>query len=283
MIDISCAIVLFRNDPAELRNTVESFLRSTKENIKLYLIDNSEEDSLRYEFESSRIEYIFTGVNNGFGAAHNIVIDRLKGKSKYHLILNPDVSFGPEVLGALYKFMEHNEDVGLVMPKVLYRNGDIQYLCKKLPSPIDLIFRRMMPGPAKRLFKSMLESYELKFKDYDAVMEVPNLSGCFMFTRTSVLEKTGGFDEQYFLYLEDTDLSRRINSISRTVYYPRVNIIHSYAKGSYKNYRLLRYHIRSSIKYFNKWGWFLDRSRSAINRALTANSTQHPSQLNIPA
>jgi GT2 family glycosyltransferase len=282
MTDISCAIVLFRNDPEELRLTVDSFLRSTRD-IKLYLIDNSEEDSLRYEFESPRIEYVFTGVNIGFGAAHNIVIERIKKESKYHLILNPDVTFDPAVLDSLFKFMEHNEDVGLVMPKVLYGNGDIQYLCKKLPSPGDLILRRFIPGPVKFLFKQMLEAYELKFKDYNSVMEVPNLSGCFMFVRSTVFERVGGFDEQYFLYLEDTDLSRRINEAYRTVYYPKVSIVHGYQKGSYKSFKLLTYHLRSSIKYFNKWGWFMDRSRMTINKSLAGQAApQQLSQLVIP-
>ncbi|HZE82921.1 MAG TPA: glycosyltransferase family 2 protein [Puia sp.] len=271
MTDISCSIVLFENDPEELSLAVNSFLGSTKD-IRLYLVDNSPDDSLRYEFDSPRIEYIFPGRNLGYGAGHNLAIAKSKRKSRYHLILNPDVEFDPEILDNLFSFMEQNTEVGLVMPKVLYRTGDIQYLCKRLPEPKDLFLRRFIPRHIKFLFKTLMETYELKFRDYDSVMEVPNLSGCFMFVRSDVFEKVGGFDEQYFLYLEDTDLSRRINQSYRTVYYPRVSIIHGYRKGSYKSLKLMKYHLSSSIKYFNKWGWFDDKARMLVNRSLVRDT-----------
>jgi len=269
MIAISCSIVLFHNTVEELRKPIESFLRYSKD-VKLYLVDNSSEDTLRYQFISPQIEYIFTGKNLGYGAAHNIAINRAKDHSLYHIVLNPDVEFNPRILNGLFSFMQQNKDVGLVMPKVLYKSGELQYLCKKLPSPADLILRRFLPGVVKRFFKRLLETYELKHRDYNSVMEVPNLSGCFMFLRTEIFSKVGLFDEQYFMYLEDTDLCRRINEHYRTVYYPRETIIHAYAKASYKNFRLLSYHLRSSIKYFNKWGWFFDRRRALINRAMDA-------------
>ena len=271
MIDISCSIVLFHNPVDEIRKAIESFLSCPK-NIKLYLVDNSREDTLRYEFISPQIEYIFNGRNLGYGAAHNLAIEKARGESKYHLVLNPDVEFDPKILTGLFNFMEQRESIGLVMPKVLYRNGEIQYLCKKLPSPTDLFLRRFIPPPAKFLFKKILEGYELKNKDYDSPMDIPNLSGCFMFIRTKVFSEIGLFDEQYFLYLEDTDLCRRINNHYRTVYYPRVSIIHGYNKASYKSFKLLRYHLVSSIKYFNKWGWFNDRMRILINRSVIANT-----------
>ena len=270
MIDISCSIVLFHNPVEEIRKAIESFLSCPK-NIKLYLVDNSKEDTLRYEFVSPQIEYIFNGRNLGYGSAHNLAIEKAKEQSKYHLILNPDVEFDPKILTGLFNFMEQRDNIGLVMPKVLYRNGEIQYLCKKLPSPGDLFLRRFIPSPVKFLFKKILEAYELKNKDYNSPMDIPNLSGCFMFIRTKVFSDIGLFDEQYFLYLEDTDLCRRINNYYRTVYYPRVSIIHGYSKASYKSFRLLRYHLLSSIKYFNKWGWFNDKKRILINRSVVNN------------
>lgn len=97
------------------------------------------------------------------------------------------------------------------------------------------------------------------------MMNVPYLSGCFMFLRVSVLKEVGLFDERYFMYLEDTDLSRRIHKKYKTIYYPFVHIIHEYSKGSYKNIKLLIYHIHSAIKYFNKWGWIFDKERREIN------------------
>ena len=267
MIDISCSIVLYHNTSEELRPTVESFLNCGR-NVKLYLIDNSADDSLRYQFVSPQIQYIFNDQNIGYGAGHNIAIKLAKGKSRYHLILNPDVEFKSDILDELFNFMQVNTDVGQVMPKVLYRNGDTQYLCKRLPAPSDLFIRRFIPKPFKLLLNDYLSNYELRNKNYDTMMEVPNLSGCFMFIRTSVFDSIGSFDERYFMYLEDTDLCRRINKYYRTVYYPSVHIIHGYQKGSYNNLKLMLHHLQSGIRYFNKWGWFGDRNRMYVNRIL---------------
>jgi len=294
MLAITCSIVLFHNPVEELKIAIESFVNYSK-NIKLYLVDNSAEDTMRYKFLSPQIEYIFNGKNLGYGAGHNIAIKKAQGKSTYHIILNPDIEFAPTVLTGLYNFMQQNTNVGLVMPKILYRSGLTQYLCKKLPSPADLFLRRFFPGPLKFFVKELMASYELRHKDYDAIMEVPNLSGCFMFIRTSVFASVGLFDEQYFMYLEDTDLSRRINKYYRTVYYPLQTITHGYSKASYKDFKLMKHHLNSSIKYFNKWGWFKDHSRLFTNKAINSssfmpsqqipahNTTQFQHQLIIPA
>jgi hypothetical protein len=121
-------------------------------------------------------------------------------------------------------------------------------------------------GPFKKIVEKRNEMYELKFTGYDKIMEVPYLSGCFMFIRTEVLKKVGLFDERFFMYLEDTDLPRRIHRVSKTVYYPGVSIYHEYGKGSYKNPKLLKYHLDSVIKYFNKYGWLFDKERDEINK-----------------
>jgi GT2 family glycosyltransferase len=271
MIDLTCSIVLFHNPVTEITKAIESFLNCTK-NVKLYLVDNSADDSLRFVFESYPVEYIYNGRNLGYGKAHNIAIQKILNISKYHLILNPDVEFEPGVLSRLSRFMEQHQDIGLIMPKVLYLNGDMQYLCKMLPSPSHLFIRRFIPGPFKLLFKKILDKYELKNKDYNSIMETPNLSGCFMFIRTNIFKEIGMFDERYFLYFEDTDLCRRISEQYRTVYYPRVSILHGYSKASYKSFKLMKLHLTSSIKYFNKWGWFNDRKRVLINTSILNNS-----------
>lgn len=281
MFEISCSIVLYNNPSDEVRKAVESFLKYPGK-IKLYLIDNSPEDHLRYQFISPNIEYIFNGRNLGYGAGHNIAIKKARRHSLYHLILNPDVEFNPSILVGLYNFMEQNKSVGLVMPKVLYRNGDTQYLCKRLPSPADLFLRRFVPGKLKFMLKKFLDGYELRHKNYNELMAVPNLSGCFMFIRSEIFASVGLFDEQYFMYLEDTDLSRRINRYYQTVYYPLETIIHGYRKASYKNLKLTKHHLVSSVKYFNKWGWFKDHSRSFINRTIDADALRYNLQNHNP-
>jgi len=273
MINLSASIVLFNNEKEQLTKTINSFLNANL-NVKLYLIDNSTFDDLKiFSNIDNRIIYIFNNANLGYGKAHNIALRKsIEENIPYHLVLNPDVYFEKGVLEELYNFMESNKDVGLVMPKVLYPNANIQYLCKLLPSPLDLFERRFLNfGPLKNFLEKRNKIYELEFSNYDKIMEVPYLSGCFMFIRTEVLKEVGLFDERFFMYLEDTDLSRRIHMVAKTIYYPYVHIYHEYEKGSYKNLKLLSYHISSTIKYFNKYGWIFDKERQAINKRILKN------------
>jgi len=268
MIDLSVSIALFHNKKEQVTRAVCSVL-NTNLKIRLFLIDNSTYDDLKSLSNiDSRIEYIFNNANLGFGKAHNIALRKsIEENIPYHLVLNPDVYFGEGVLEELYNFMENNSDVGLVMPKVLYPDGKLQYLCKLLPTPIDLFGRRFLNcGPFKKFIENRNKLYELRFTGYDKIMEVPYLSGCCMFLRTNILKKVGLFDERFFMYLEDTDLTRRIHKVAKTIYFPYVHIYHEYGKGSYREFRLLYYNIDSAIKYFNKWGWFFDKERDIINR-----------------
>jgi GT2 family glycosyltransferase len=86
-----------------------------------------------------------------------------------------------------------------------------------------------------------------------------------MFLRTEAIKKIGHFDKRYFMYMEDIDFTRRMHTIAETLYYPYVCISHKFEKESYTNPVLLKYHVNSAIKYFNKWGWMIDRQRNFIN------------------
>ncbi len=273
MFDLSISIVIYNTPKNSLLRLLHSIKKIHKLKVRVFLLDNSGSKhyiDLKNDFKKKEIYicYIANSYNLGFGKAHNIALKKsLEDNTKYHLVLNPDIYFDKGVLEELYDFMENNPDVGLIMPKVLYPNGRLQYLCKLLPTPFDLFGRRFLNwGPFKRYVEKRNEIYELRFTGYDKIMEVPYLSGCFMFLRTSVLKQVGLFDERFFLYLEDTDLSRRIHRIAKTIYYPYVHIYHEHCKGSYKNFKLLRIHIESAVKYFNKWGWFIDSERDKINK-----------------
>mgnify|MGYP003611155927 FL=1 len=87
-----------------------------------------------------------------------------------------------------------------------------------------------------------------------------------MLLRSKALQKVGLFDERFFMYPEDIDLTRRIREYYRTVFYPHVPVIHNHAQGSYKSKKLLWIHIINLIRYFNKWGWFCDKKRQLINK-----------------
>lgn len=112
----------------------------------------------------------------------------------------------------------------------------------------------------------------MKNSGYNQVMNVPFLSGCFMFLRNESLKKAGLFDERFFLYAEDTDLSRRMHLQFETLFFPGAEIKHVHARGSYKDFRLTFHNIKSAVQYFNKWGWLFDDDRAIINQRANAQS-----------
>ncbi|MGN6214219.1 glycosyltransferase family 2 protein [Parafilimonas sp.] len=265
MYQLVSSIVIYNNDPLVIQNAINSALQ-TNLKTKLFLIDNSETDSLKYLAYNPNVEYIFNNQNIGYGKAHNIALNQSINLSSYHLVLNPDIKFAPGTLESIIAYMQTHPDVGLLMPKVFYKNGELQKLCNPLPKPINPISRRFFLNTnwARRIN----DDYELKGFNYDHCLNVPNLSGCFMFLRCDTLKRIGFFDERYFMYMEDVDLCRRIHAVSKTMYYPEASIIHGFEKESYSNKTLLKHHIKSAIKYFNKWGWIFDKERDEFNKQL---------------
>lgn len=265
MYDITSSIVTYNTKLDELKKAIDSFL-DTDLNVHLYISDNSPTDELKKfinSLEEDRITYIYNNKNGGYGWGHNQVIKKIIGKSKYHLILNPDIYFNKGVLEELFSYMEENKRAGNVMPMVKYPNGKIQYLCKRIPKPKDLFLRRFCP--IKTIVEKNNEYFEMRDTGYNKIMNVPILSGCFMFIRNEVFIKVGMFDERYFMYMEDFDLSRRIYEKYENIFYPNVEIVHNHAKESYKNKKLLKEHIKSVIKYFYKFSYMKKKSEDNKN------------------
>lgn len=271
---LTASIVVYKTPEPQLKEVIQSFMQLCNKSYKLIVVDNSPNNNLKELVLKNGADYIHNPSNPGYGAAHNIAIKiSKKSGAKYHLVLNPDISFGEKVIPELLEFMENNPNVGNVMPKVYYPDGSIQYLCKLLPTPYDWIGRRF--NPINSLVQKRNEKFELRFTDYSQLMDVPYLSGCFMFLRISALSEIGLFDEKIFMYGEETDLCRRLIIAGyRTVFNPKVFIIHEFQKGSHKSIRLLWVGIRSAIYYFNKWGWFFDKERDRINQKTLENLSE---------
>ncbi len=268
MFELSCSIVLYKNDPIVVKNAIDS-LRLQEVEINIYIYDNSPTDELRLLFDSD-IMYFHDPSNVGFGRGHNFCIEKGKLNCKYHLILNPDVYFESGVLLKLIDKLKTNADFGLIAPKILYPDGRIQYSCRMLPSPVELIIRRL---PIFSLvFKKWIQNRDLVFTDYNIQFAPPFILGCFMLLPHHVLDEVGGFDEVFFMYMEDIDLTRRVKKHYKTLFFPEVAVFHLYERQSVKNIKLLSIHLKSAIHYFNKWGWFLDKERVSMNSRKAINS-----------
>ena len=233
---------------------------------KIYVIDNSRQQYISdYCNTIDKVEYIGSD-NVGYGAGHNIAIRKvLESGSRYHLVMNSDVYFDEDVLPQLVNYMNENKDVAQVQPNVVYPDGTLQYGCRLLPTPINLISRRFF-------FSGLTEKINRNFLlcDFDrkSPMNIPYHQGSFMLFRTECFNKVGLFDERFFMYPEDIDITRRMHKHYRTMFWPGATVVHAHRAASYKSFRMLAVHIFNMIKYYNKWGWFFDEERSEWTREI---------------
>lgn len=261
-IMLNVSIVLYNPDWTQVSNLCDELLRA-KCVRRIFLVDNSSKMTYSSE-KNEKITYQWNEGNNlGYGAAHNIAIRQsVRWNTPLHLVINADVWIQAEDLDLLHDFMMDHGEVGSLMPKVVYPNGELQYLCKLLPTPWNVFARRFLP---MKWTKKSNDRYELRNMSYDRPMNVPYLSGCFMLLQTAAVLKARLFDERYFMYPEDIDLTRTIHRDYLTLYYPAVTIIHDHAKTSYHSWKKTWVYIVNMCRYFNKWGWWFDKERRLFN------------------
>jgi GT2 family glycosyltransferase len=271
-ISLSISVVCYNSSEKELRVLISSTLNAITAlkrcintlPIPIFLIDNSESENLSLErFADLQQQAIELGVeltllyghgNIGYGAAHNLVIKELN--SDYHLLLNPDLDLGAESLISGITYMQQNDEVVMAGPSAEYENGEKQYLCKQYPSVFTFLVRGFFPMPVKKLFHKRLAKFEMhKLSDSEASVGIPIISGCFMLCRSEELKKVQGFDESYFLYFEDFDLSLRMAALGKIAYVPAMRITHTGGNTARKGWGHIKMFARSGIRFFNTHGW----------------------------
>lgn len=256
MVKLSASIVTYNSDFEKVRSAADSLHKSTIEH-KLFIIDNdSDPDYVQKLRCIENANVIESGANKGFGYGHNIAFAQAHD-AQYLLAMNPDVVIHEQCLEYMIDYMDANPDVGLCVPRVVFPDGSPQYLNKRLPSVFDLFARRFIPKKLRDIHwvQHKMRVYEMHDVGYEDIVDVPFASGCFMLIRQLVAKELGGFDERYFMYLEDCDISRRVAEMSAVRYLPDATITHHWERGSHKSFKLFMVMIRSMISYFNKWGW----------------------------
>ena len=255
---ITASIVLYKHSYNDISVTLNCLIQSNYIH-KIILVDNDVSEWANI-FNHEKLIYIKSEGNFGFGYGHNLAIKRYASDSDLFLICNPDIRFEQYAFNQLVEFALQREE-GLFLPKIIFENGENQFGARLLPTPLNLFARRF----SKKIASKLDENYLLKSISLDKPVFVPYLSGCFMLFNSEKLLRLDGFDERFFMYMEDIDISRRCADLFGNVYYPLVEITHAHEQASYKNTKLLKAHLKSAIQYFNKWGWFLDWERAHIN------------------
>ena len=196
--------------------------------------------------------------NPGYGRAVNRLVVRLGKLPPYIGVLNTDLSWQPGTFQHLLGWMQQHPNVNLAVPQILDQTGTAQKLCKRHPTVLGLFSRRFLPNWLKPGWLKRYDRwYVMADQNYEEVFEAPYLSGCCMLIRSEAFRRAGGFDERYFLYLEDADLTRSLAREGRCVHLPVASVVHGWGRGNYRNLGLMAVNLTSAWHYFRKWGWAL--------------------------
>jgi GT2 family glycosyltransferase len=174
----------------------------------LIIVDNASRDSsLDFELPTSfRVEIVRSAHNLGFAAACN------KGAAlcaePYLLFLNPDVEVEPETLGVAMRHLVEDSagHIGIVGVRLTAADGRTQRSCARLPTPAGLIGQAL---GLDHVVPWLVSPHFMTEWDHDETREVGQVMGAFMLMRRSDFVRLGGFDERFFLYMEDVDLAVR--------------------------------------------------------------------------
>jgi GT2 family glycosyltransferase len=266
-VRITISLTLYHDEVAHFNELISS-LEGITGGFEVYFFDNTQNESWKERIPNrDNFHYRTLKRNLSFGKGHNKIIEERIDYGDYHLVVNPDIYFDQGIIEKLIVVMDQRQEVGLIQPKIVYPNGEIQHHHKLLPKPMDLLSRRF-PYFIQKKFESSKHRYEMRFRNPDEAFEAPTLSGCFMLMRKEAIRQVGAFDPRFFLYCEDVDLCRRIGKKWRVLYYGKLHIYHHFRKSSYKELRFFYHHVASAIKYFNKYGWWFDRERYRLNKAI---------------
>lgn len=247
---VSGSIVVY-NKPEDARKTVES-IKKYAPDMDLFVIDNASREHIGQKLkESFDAEYIDMPSNVGFGRGHNRVLDRIN--SKYHFVINPDIIINRDTIKNMCRFMDSNPDVAIACPKVLHPDGSVQYIAKRKPGLLSLISRRIH----FKFLKKIEDEYLMKDADQDRRFEVDFCTGCFFVIRTDVMKKIGGFDEDYFLYFEDADITMKAKQYGQAYYAPSATVVHFWHRETASSKRQFLIQLKSMFIYFRKWGFRL--------------------------
>jgi hypothetical protein len=236
------------------RQCLESLYRfHGSEDIEVIVVDNNSSDGSQTELPKlyPAIKLIPLSENKGFGTANNIGAKISKGEILF--FVNNDTLFLDKTVEKLKKIFSLNTNYGIVSPKLLSEDSSFQLSFGCFPTVGNELY-------AKR----MAESYSLQKKQdisSDQAIEKDWVTGAAFMIRRELFESIGGFDENYFMYFEDIDLCKSIETMKyKSVYIPSVKMIHfggkSYGK---KDDKIVYEYRRSQLRYYDKHNSFFQR------------------------
>lgn len=239
-LDLSIIIVSFNTEKLT-RECIESVVKHTKGiSYEIIVVDNDSKDGSVGMLEKlydkvgySNSQTIFNKTNAGFGQANNQGMETAKGR--YLLLLNSDTLVKTNVLGEMVAWMDKNQKCGVATCALKFPDGRLQGTGGYFPT-LGRVFMWMfflddIPGLTKLVkpFHPMhgLSPFDRNVDFFKVKKQVDWVTGAFLLLRKEIYEQVGGFDDRYFMYVEEVDLCFRAKKAGWQVWYlPKWGITH---------------------------------------------------------
>lgn len=256
--ELLLVFVAFHPSPDEVAG-LQRCLEDLDPSIGYALVVNDHQPGEAVEALSAAADHVLYNTDNpGYGRAVNRLVARLDTPPPFLGVLNTDLLWRSGSFEHALHWLQAHPDVVLACPQILDEAGKPQQLCKQHPTALGLFSRRFLPQSLKPRWLRRYDAwYVMDSHDYSQVFEVPYLSGCCMLMRSDAFRRAGGFDERFFLYLEDADITRSLQRFGSCVHLPTTAVIHGWGRGNYRNLGLMLVNLSSAWHYFRKWGWRL--------------------------
>ncbi|MEG0614261.1 MAG: glycosyltransferase family 2 protein [Oscillospiraceae bacterium] len=248
---ISIIIINF-NTKSLTEQCIRSVIAETSALFEIIVVDNSTKSEEKFSSNLDCIKVINTE-NKGFGNACNIGIKAACGD--FYLMLNSDTIVKSGAIDKCLEYISSHDDVGAIGCKTLLADGTLDHSCKRgLPTPEASLYYFLgldKKHPESRKYGR----YHATYLDENEINEVEVLSGAFMMLRATLIQKIGGFDEDYFMYCEDVDLCYRISQEKfKLIYFPNAEITHLKGQSGLntKNQKVIKYFYSSMLIFYNK-------------------------------
>ncbi|MDL2323841.1 glycosyltransferase family 2 protein [Ruminococcaceae bacterium OttesenSCG-928-A16] len=255
MLEVSAAVVMY-GGAKDVRQCLNSLNTQTKGcNLCVYLVDNASPDgalaTLEQEGLPPNVTVLPQPQNLGFGRGHNTVLPLLQ--SRYHAVVNPDIVVTADTLTDMAAWMDAHPDVAIATPGLVFPGGQPQHIGKRKPALLPLLARQT----GLKCLKKYEDHYLMLDEDLSKPIDVEFCSGSFFMMPTEIFKKIGGFDEKYFMYVEDADITQKALQHGRAVYLPQFTVVHAWHRAAHRQLRQFVWQLRSMLRYFGKWGFRL--------------------------
>ncbi len=254
--DVSIIIVSYNTKELTKNCLLSVYEKTTDINFDVFVVDNnSSDDSVEMiEQEFPQVKLIKNKDNRGFGAANNIAIQQ--SDAKYVFLLNSDTLLINNAIKILYDYMEQNPDVGACGGNLYYQNMMPSNIGCKFPSVTAVLFKYGLRNIFKKFYHEKVLGDSI---NRESICEIDLITGADLMMRKSVLDKVGLFDENFFMYFEESDLEYRIQKNGHKVMFvPNSKIIHLEGASLNSNYKKKVIFKKSELYYFRKNKGFLD-------------------------